>query len=204
MPDPMLEKLLRVAAEAQAFARPLQPVRFARGWLWATSAAAAVLALVFVNPRTIERYSVPVGAIEIEHVSQAGQAGMRVDVLQPCLDTAAAALVLLRVWDGDCSCLQWKVHEFEDGSTITQMERGDAVQIPLDVSDTPPVEQSVLLAVARRPSDLPSRNERDSLLACLNGVCPPALPSDASCQNPDVLPCLPDGVTLVQRPFVVE
>ncbi len=207
MPDPVLERLLRAAVEAEAFARPIRRLRLASWWLLATSGAAALLALVFMNPRSVTRYrTIPAKAISIEHVSSpVSQAGQRIDVLQPCLDTAAAALVLLRVWDRDCSCLQWQVHEFEDGSTITEMARGEAVQIPVDVSHAPPIEQSVLLAVARRASDLPSTvDAREDLLACLNGVCPPSLPDEASCGNPDVLPCLGEGITLVQRPFVAD
>lgn len=210
MNDP-LKSLIRQAVELEALSRsavePLRPGLYRRP-LWALTGVAAAIGLLAVMfprpPAESTRAGMSAAAVSVDYQAPADDSA--VGMILPCTRRPAVALVLFRVWDGECQCISWRVHRGPDGAIVVQLYPDEAVAIPLDVSEAPPVEQAVLLAVASAEDELPvSKVDRERLLACLNGVCPPVLPGDRPLENPtDVLPCLPDNVTLVSRSFVAQ
>lgn len=129
----------------------------------------------------------------------------RFDCFAPRVIEPVVMLAISRTWDRACSCLVWRVHKWDDGSTVGSADLHTARDLELDVSDSPPVDQMLLLAVARGPESMPTRSDDGkALMECLNSNAPPsALSSDAVFCASTVQACMPQGVTVVPHRFVV-
>ena len=132
--------------------------------------------------------------------------GQRIDRFEPNSPEYCVVLAIFRTWQQGCRCLVWQLHEWEDGRTLAELMPGDVPDIELDVTDAPPVEQLLVVAISPRASDLPSSDDEvDGLLQCLNELSPPT----ESCESAEVCAmavesCLPEGVTVVPQSFFVE
>jgi len=115
-------------------------------------------------------------------------------------------LAVFRAWHQDCQCLAWQLHVWEDGRPSVELLPQDICDIMIDVTDAPPVEQLLLVAIARDPEDLPRNSaQAGDLLDCLNAVIPPSGPNGhVAAYASAVRLCLPEGVTVVPQSFVVE
>ena len=132
--------------------------------------------------------------------------GSRIDCFEPIAPEGYALLAVFRLWQADCQCLAWHVYEWEDGQAATELVTDDICGIALDVTDQPPVEQLLLVAIARNPDDLPRDPAQASLLLqCLEDA---TLPDDAgecaAAYASAAQACLPAGVTVVPQTFLVE
>ena len=198
-----------LAGEAQPLAGILHPrISSARRPALSVGIAAAVavaMLLPFGANRDYRTYAAPAMVIDYAPAHH-GVDDSRIDTFHTCPTEDAFALVLFRAWDTDCQCVAWKLHEFADGRALMRLAAGEALEIPLDVSNSPPVEQVVVFAVSNRRDELPATaREAEELLACLNTTLPPsALGEQPVCCAAPVESCLPPGVALVQRSFVVE
>lgn len=177
-----------------------QVARFAAQRVGVVGAAAAALLAAWVLPgvpqfdagRTIGSVApVPV-------LVEFGASPVDRDVrhFRPCSDENAFAVLLMREWSDECSCLRWDVLEAEPGRRLMELVAGQAVDIPIDLRNDPPIEQLVVLAVSRQREMLPSDEAgAEGLIACLNESAPPHLADERSSQF--VSACLPQGVTLM-------
>lgn len=193
----------RLAPGGEASAGPRQRgLRIA--WAARLATAAALLLAWRVPAPAPFRSTPPAPALEIEYgAGHAAEGAGRVATFRPCTDQNAYALVLFRGWSDECACLTWHVHEFEDGSPLAALTAGEPVEIALEVTPDPPVEQFIILALARRRGDLPTDgDDARRLLACLNEAAPPAWPGE-----PDehyalaVQMCLPGSAQVVRQPL---
>jgi hypothetical protein len=214
--EQQIGRLLRGLAEADSLAgsRPwalrLEPAGTLRGrglrMVWTTSlatAAALVLALRAPTPGPLSRaQGDPAFHIDYQ-AAPAAEAAARIATFRPCADRDAYAVVLFRGWSEECACLTWRVHEFADGSPLARLAAGEPVEIAVDVSGDPPVEQFIILALARRRGDLPTDDDdAQRLLACLNDAAPPSLPGEPDEHYATALQsCLPGSARVVRQPF---
>src|SRR5262249_31951779 len=136
----------------------------------------------------------------------AAASGPREATFQPACDAGCALLAIFREWNADCQCLAWKLHQWENGGSVAELPPGQPVDIHLNVTDDPPVEQVLVLAVAQGRDTLPSSGERAAaLLECLNDApLSASAEQDVSAYTSAVAGCLPDGVTLLPQSFVVR
>jgi hypothetical protein len=132
--------------------------------------------------------------------------GARIDRFQPSASERCSVLALFRTYHEECRCLAWRIYEWEDGRPLAELDPEQVVDIALEVTDAPPVEQLLVVAVARRPTDLPADHEQTTeLLDCLNEVSPPTeWQAEASAYASAVKACLGSGVTVVPQSFFVE
>lgn len=223
MNDRQLESLIRRVVELDQFGEPLhagrqgarpRPIaeaqaRRAQPARWLVPLAAAVFALFALRPVEVETEKGRSFAefVTIDHIPRVSHdARSRIDAFRPCADQDAAALVLFRVWDDACDCIEWKLHQFADGSAVTRLTAGEALDIRMDVTDAPALDQYFILAVARQRDGLPhSRRATQQLLTCLNSTCPPVFPGEDPLPGAEtVIECFPTGVELLQRRFGVD
>lgn len=236
------ENLIRAAVEARELdraARALPPagavptaIPFTpRRPLWldvaaTISAAAAVLALAWLPPSLApQRTAYAHPQVQIAHVpGTPWDDGVRIDCFESSVSEPVSAVAVLHTWHDDCQCLKWDIHEWEHGRYLKNLSPGETHEIAVDVTGAPPVEQLVVLAVARNRSELPADEEQASrLLDCLNDIAPPGESCEdayfaclrmedstpemceemVACAAADsaVWACLPEGITLVQQPF---
>lgn len=209
MDDRLLENLIRQAVERDDFlaGRPrrlLSLPRRLRAWVPVAVAAAVGLVALYWPVRPAEPRPSRAAAVSLDFVQnqQTAPGGL----IQSCAERSAVAIVLFRVWEEDCQCIAWQVHQGPDGSRLVHLRPDESIDIPVSGDEAPAVEQFVFFAVATEPQRLPaSEGEAAELLACLNGVCPPGLPGEEALGNPSaLLACLPDGITLVRQSFVVD
>jgi len=181
-------------------------------WLWqiglSAAAVAACVLLLSPPPRApLAPRSAAAVPVEIDYCPGVPLSdGLRIDRFEPTATGHGAVLAIFHVWHDGCQCLGWRLHEWEDGRTVAEVAPGQVLDIALDVTDAPPVEQLLLVAISRHADDLPS-SEADTygLLDCLNEVTPPTDPCDsAAAYASAVQSCLPEGVTVVPRAFFVE
>lgn len=138
--------------------------------------------------------------ISMDHCTGRCEDGKRLDVMQSCSDEDAYALVLYRTWSHDYRGLVWRLYRFADGTSLAKLRAGEAIDIPVEVNSAPAVEQTVVLAVARRVGDLPvSTAETDDLLACLNDSLPPTRIEFPGQPAEAARGCLPQGVTVLPK-----
>jgi hypothetical protein len=239
------ENLVRAAIEAHELDRaardlaspdagpgaiPFPPIARRRP-LWldvaaTVSAAAAVLALAWLPPSLAPHraaYAQP--EVEISYLPGTPQDdGVRIDCFESSASEPVSAVAVLHTWHDDCQCLQWDVYEWENGRPLTSLSPHETHEIAVDVTGAPPVEQLVVLVVARDRSGLPADEEQaGQLLECLNDIAPPGESCEdayfaclrmedsypemcegmVACAPADsaVWACLPEGITVVQRPF---
>ena len=173
--------------------------------------AAAALALFFVDWRqpaktTTERSVSHAIAVSVRYAPHAlgPGAGPRVDCFQSTASEPCTMVALLRTWNSACECLMWELHQWEDGATLAEVSPGEPVDVRLDVADSPPVQQLLVLAVSRERGDLPDRPDKaEELLECLNHSAPPlGATEDTASYASAVSACLPQGVTVVPASFV--
>ncbi len=181
---------------------------------WLTGVAAAIALLMIVSnapqrptPRSSAAARAGIIPVSIEYLpTRESLDAPRLDRLRSCSEQDVYTVVLFRGWNSDCGCVSWRLHEFSEGALLARLEAGEPLEIVLDVSDAPPIEQAVFLAVARRGDDLPSDRAREAaLLACLNDAAPPEpIDLQPARLKDSVASCLPNGVAVVHHPFVVE
>lgn len=138
---------------------------------------------------------------------QAIEGARRIDHFPATAEEPCLIVAVFRAWDETCQCLLWQLHEWDDeGKTRAQLDPEGPLDIAWNVTNDPPVEQLLVLASSRRPSDLPGyRDDAVELLECLNSKEPPAAAQgDLSEYASAVSSCLPSSVTLVQQTFFVE
>lgn len=218
--DTNLENLVRMAAEIDAFERAAQvgapkddaapaTIRFddTRDWrsrwrLGVSVAAAATLLLALLPPSPARH-----APFEIAYCPSVPRYdGVRIDRFEPSSGQQCAVLAIFHTWEKECQCLAWQLYEWEDGRPLAEFTPEQVHDITIDVTNAPPLEQLLVIAIAKNPRDLPS-NEADThnLLDCLNELAPPTDPRDsATAYASAVRACLPDSVKVVPQPFFVE
>ena len=215
-----LENLVRMAAEIDSLehvARICEPladgtpatVRFdrARGrrplwWFGASAAAAAALLLMLLSPSPAQHPD-----FEIAYCPSAPRYdGVRIDRFEPSSPQQCAVLAIFHSWQTDCQCLAWQLYHWEDGRPLAEFTPDQVHDITIDVTDAPPLEQLLVVAIAKNARDLPS-SEADAhdLLDCLNELAPPTNPRDSTTAYASaVRACLPNSVKVVPQSFFVE
>lgn len=115
-------------------------------------------------------------------------------------------LAIFRAWDSACQCRQWRLYDWGTGGSVATATVGQPLDISLDVTGMPVVEQLLVVALARRPADLPDgAAETQALLACLNSSpLETEMPKDITRFASAVESCLPPGVTVVSHAFSSE
>jgi hypothetical protein len=231
MDDRLLENLLRMALEVEDLeiraceqivgaariappsAEPLSGprlrtpgVRWTRRLAAVPIAAAASLALLlwYNSPPTTSSAAIQ---MQVEHCPGLPLPdGVRMERFQPSSPEHCVVLALFRTYRDECRCLAWRVHEWEDGRPLAELDPQQVLDIVLDVTDAPPIEQLLVVAAARVPADLPSDSEEASeLLQCLDEQVPPTeCRSDAASYATAVRACLGDRVTVVPQSLLVE
>jgi hypothetical protein len=197
--------------------QPAAPLKLRRIAVAAALAAAACLVLKLAIP-AVAPPAAPgapslagnhLAGVPLMHIEFAADAAPRDD---RCVarftgvpNEGGVLLALFRAWDRQCGCRTWRLYRWEDGDAVTRIRRDEALNIALDVSDMPPSDQLLVVAVASHPGDLPGDSmEAEQLLACLNS-------SPLEMQNPEDLTafasavegCLP-GASIVAHPFTTE
>jgi hypothetical protein len=223
--DRELEKLLRVAIELEELERGASSPQRERdevhaepltAWtrgvpiLWriaVPAAAAAALALAFFpTPASRETVaSVPSVAIEYwpgEH----GDDGVRVDCFESTSTERCSVMAIFHSWRHECQCVEWQLYEWEDGRPLAELSPDEVRGIALDVTNAPPVEQLLVVAIAKDPTDLPEDEAAAiGLIACLDEVAPASAEDDrANEYAAAVRTCLPKSVRVVHQPFYVK
>ena len=222
-----LENLLRMVVEIDGLDRAaraappriepptLRPVRLVRRRPWLllrfglVASAAAVLLLTLAMPHQTQPEPVagPQCPLAIDFWSGVPREdGVRMACFEPSTSERCSVLAIFRRWQHDCQCLVWQLYEWEDGRPLAELSPEEISNIALDVTDAPPVEQLLVVAIARNPGDLPtSADQAGILLNCLDDVEPPAgAHAGVSAYATAVQQCLPEGVTVVPRPFLIE
>lgn len=227
MNDKDLENLVRMAAEIDEFehaARTFEPLggiipstirlepRRRRQPVWQLgipAAAAAAALLMALLPPAADRKPISafVSSFHIDYCPAVPcYDGVRIDHFEHSSPEQCAVLAIFNTWEKDCQCLAWQLYEWEDGRALAELSPDEVRSITIDVTDAPPIEQLLLVAIAKNPSDLPSNETQTyELLDCLNEVAPPTNPHEsAAAYASAVRSCLPDTVTVVPQPFFVD
>ncbi|MBU0618515.1 MAG: hypothetical protein KKI02_12425 [Planctomycetes bacterium] len=222
-----LENLVRMAAEIDELehaARTFESlgditpstIRFDRRrrrqpvWqLGVFAAAAAAALLVALLPTTTDQQpsSAFASSFQIDYCPAVPRYdGVRIDHFEHSSSEQCAVLAIFNTWEKDCQCLAWQLYEWEDGRALAELSPDEVHRITIDVTDAPPIEQLLLVAIAKNPSDLPGdETQTYELLDCLNEVAPPTDPREsAAAYASAVRSCLPDTVTVVPQPFFVD
>ncbi len=226
MNEKNLKNLVRMASEIDEFERAARApdrlddvapatIKFDRGrprrplWRIAAPAAAAAALLLALLPTTAHRppSAAFASSFQIDYCPTVPRYdGVRIDHFEPSSDEQCTVLAIFNTWENDCQCLAWQLYEWEDGRSLAELSPNEIHKIAIDVTDAPPIEQLLVVAIAKNPSDLPS-NERQAseLLDCLNEVAPATEPYEsAAAYASAVRACLPDSVTVVPQPFFVD
>jgi len=188
-----------------------RPVSWKLGWP-AAAAAAILLALLWprgqtVPPKPVEPRLAAGPQCAVEYWPGTRQEdGVRVDCFEPSATEPCTVLAVFHSWQKDCQCLGWQLYEWEDGRSLAELSPEEVRGITLEVTDAPPVEQLLVVAIAKDPSKLPHNEAQAAeLLDCLHEVDPPAgTQESATAYASAVQACLPDGVTIVPHAFVSE
>jgi hypothetical protein len=221
-----LENLVRMASEIDELERAARAsdrlddvapatIKFDRArqrpslWRLGLPAAAAAALLLALLPTTA--YRPPSAALassfQIDYCPTVPRYdGVRIDHFEPSSEERCTVLAIFNTWQKECQCLAWQLYEWEDGRALAELSPNEVHRITIDVTDAPPVEQLLVVAIAKNPSDLPSDEKQTyELLDCLNEVAPPTDPREsAAAYASAVRSCLPDSVTIVPRPFFVD
>ncbi len=175
--------------------------------LSAATAAAVILALLPTLSNESPTPSANDTPFEIAYCPTVPQLnGIRIDRFEPSSPRECAVLAIFRAWHTDCDCLAWQLYEWDDGRPLAELTPEKVHEIMLDVTDAPPLEQLLVIAVAKNPNDLPrSESDTHDLLTCLNKVTPSSdLSDNAAAYASAVRSCLPDSVQIVPQSFCVE
>ncbi len=227
MNDRELENLLRMVAEVDELDRAARrademrrdvaatiPFGAARGRHWLSrlgvpAAAVAALVLAWVGaPSAPERPGVVCApGLEILHwPGDREDDGARIDCFEPTPSERCVVLAIFHAWQPDCQCLEWQLYKWEDGRPLTELTPDEVRDITLDVTGAPPVEQLLVVVIAKDPRDLPGNDTQAfSLLDCLNDVEPATDAWESTTAYASaVQACLPASVRVVPRSFFVE
>ena len=221
-----LEQLIRMAFEADEVARSGSNQasnvlgQRQREPLWrilspVLAAAAGLLLILQYSPLHPPRHprvqfnDEPAIAASLDYCpAVATHMGTRVDYFEPSVGERCVVLAIFHSWQDECQCLQWELYEWEDGVALAEMTPDQLREIALDVTGAPPIEQLLVVAIARNPSDLPRSDEQTTeLVHCLNEVQPPTTPGGTTdAYASAVRACLPNSedVTVVPQAFYVE
>lgn len=222
-----LDNLVRMAAEIDELERGARApdrvgdgtravIRFDRarqrwpfGHLAAPAAAAAAAVLLALLPATEHRSpnAAVASSFQIDYCPTVPRYdGVRIDHFEPSSAERCTVLAIFNVWHNECQCLAWRLYEWEDGRALADLTPDEIQSIVIDVTDVPPIEQLLVVAIAKDPRDLPSdEKQTGELLDCLNEVAPATEPrEDAAAYASAVRACLPDSVTVVPQPFFVD
>jgi hypothetical protein len=221
MADRWIENLVRMAGEAErldahaganfAVIRSQPGSGLRRRATSLTALAAAILALAVILPlharfereRPLARMQ---SGVDICHLSDETRAErVAVDPIVRESADPAWLLALVRSWNVDCQCLLWDVHRFADGGALKNVRPGESLSLDLNVSQSPAVEQVLVLAVAPDRGRLVGATAGDAaeLLNCLNSRDLAAADEhDSGSYASAVQSCLPQGVTVVSRPLL--
>ena len=224
--DEKLEQLIRMAIEADEVARggadrsflsnPARRRAIVRRLVSPALAAAASLLLVLqlspTGPDSRLRPSIASAvalSASLDYCpAVATHTGTRVDRFEPVVGEPCVVLAIFHSWQDECQCLEWQLYEWEDGGALAEMTPDQLREITLDVTDAPPVQQLLVVAIARQASDLPRNDEQTTrLVHCLNEVQPPTAPGENTDEYASaVRACLPNSedVTIVPQAFYVE
>ena len=145
--------------------------------------------------------------VSIEHTAIASHdddgciARFRNTVQENCV-----VLAVFRAWDSACQCRQWRLYDWGTGNSVAIATAGQPLDISIDVTNMPVIEQLLVVALARRPADLPEdAADTQALLACLNSSpLETETPEDITSFASAVELCLPPGVTVVSHAFSSE
>ena len=190
----------------------------ARWWIGLSAVAAAACLLLLLWPRQSQtapptsatpavvqrQHEIPV---EIDYCPALPRKdGIRIDRFEPSSPESCSVLAIFHSWHEECKCLTWELDEWEDGRPLAEFSPGRVLDIALDVTGAPPLQQLLVVAIAKDPGDLPSTDaDTCELLQCLNEVRPPTDPGDSpAAYGSAVRACLPESVTVVPQPFFVE
>jgi hypothetical protein len=173
------------------------------------AAAAAACLLLLIHPWSAESgpHIATAAPIEIDYCPGLPlHDGVRIDRFEPTTTEHCVVLAIFHTWQDECQCLAWQLHEWENGDALVEVTPGQELDIALDVTNAPPVEQLLLVAISRDPAQLPRTAEQTyELMDCLNEVTPPTDPCDSvAAYTSAVQACLAEGVRVVPRPFFVE
>ncbi len=185
------------------------PVVWRRWGLCASALATAACLLLLATLRPVPPSVAVDGmiSVSIEHTAVAALnddgciARFRNTVRENCV-----VLAVFRAWDSACQCRQWRLYDWGTGDSVAMATVGQPLDISIDVTDMPVVEQLLVVALARRPDDLPDdAAESQALLACLNSSpLETETPEDITGFAAAVKSCLPPGVTVVSHAFSSE
>jgi hypothetical protein len=177
-------------------------------WQLAVPAAAAALLLLALLPSPPRQPSSAfASSFRIDYCPAVPPYdGVRIDHFEPSSPEQCAVLAIFNTWEKECQCLAWHLYEWEDGRALAELSPDEIRHIMIDVTDAPPIEQLLVVAIAKDPRDLPSNETQTyELLDCLNEVAPPTDPREsAAAYASAVRACLPDTVTIVPQPFFVD
>ncbi|UCG32083.1 MAG: hypothetical protein JSU68_10500, partial [Phycisphaerales bacterium] len=107
------------------------------------TAAAAVLALALLLPSLApQRTAYGQPQVQISYLPGTPRDdGVRIDCFQPDASERVDAVAILHTWHDDCQCLQWHIHEWENGCPLTNLIPEETHEIAVDVTGAPPVVQ---------------------------------------------------------------
>lgn len=159
---------------------------------WNEPGAARDDNVVRATPVVAPKIAVKVCSTTSNFASAERPAGYRV---QPTVGEDCSLVALMRKWSSDCGCLLWELHEFENGSTVAQVDRGEAID--LVGSET---AEFVVVAVAHDASALSNAKDKAELLSCLDSNTRDVISGpDARSSKDIVAACLPRDVTIVSH-----
>jgi len=212
MNDRELLSLIRMAMDAAELEvdRPERAPLFVRSTRSRTLvtclvAGAAAAAIFVLSPRPAATPVEARPALALEYCPSDDTQAPRIEHFGPRTEQFGLVVALLREWRGECQCLAWRVYEWADGRAITAIDPSDDLDIALDVSGAPPVEQFVVVAMSPHSGGLPvNRAEAEDLVACLNEQDYNADAEQLAHSESMVAFCLPDDVEIVARRFLID
>jgi hypothetical protein len=165
------------------------------------AAAAGLLWLVGRSGETRWPRSEGAALASVSHTPFERLAGpKRIDGFEACARRDGYAMVLLRAWSEDCSCMTWRVHEDEQGRRLLAFQAGESLRFSVDVTENPVAEQLLVFALADRAGELPAdAAAAEQLIACLDRNS--ASHVETAALAGALEGCLPTGVRLVERRF---
>lgn len=171
-------------------------------------AAAACLAMLLTLETGVESEAIGgIIPVHIEHTVLAARDDERCEAsFSNTADQNCVVLAVFRMWDAACQCGQWQLYDWGKGAAVARALAGTPLNIAIDVTDMPSVEQFLVVALAHDAADLPhGESETEALLACLNSSpLETEIPEDITGYASALESCLPPGVTVVSHAFNTE
>lgn len=218
MNDTQLQRLLRMAGEAEELDRPASYAFSARraararwqariAWLGLTGAAAAAVALavIFSGPTPGPQTPTPIAGPAIEESPGIALAAAPVEPHPvrlvkgpvPTRDEQSVVLAIFRGAQGECSCVQLTDFDAGAGRRLADVAYGELLEFALRNPCTDAASQLLVIGVAGRRGTLPSTPEDADLLASRLANVAVSEHRDVSLVAYAALPQLPPGSTVV-------